>query len=171
MAPPQFLSRLNWRLMLIHLVACWLFIHALNTLAYLHDPELVSFFRDHPDYKEPDKFLHEFGRYGTARTDRQLRWIGYGEVAGLLAGFVLSLFIAIKNHWYWLNSLVVLFFLILLRVLKVSVWHYLKIMFLTPGSIFKELSVGYLLVNGLVMLGLGLMLFFGKKVIAFINSG
>jgi hypothetical protein len=174
MALPRFFYKLNWRLMLIHLVACWLFINAFRTLSYLHDPELISFIAHlhRPDFKHPDKFLKDISRFGGfgLRLTYLLLWAEGGAIAGLLAGFAVSLFIAIKKHWYWLNSLVVFVVLALLGVLKVSVWQYLKVILLKPGLVFKTFSVGYFLVNGLVMLGLGLLLFFGDKVIIFINS-
>jgi hypothetical protein len=168
MPAPQFISRLNWRLIVVHLAACWLFINAFWMFSYLHDPELIAFVRDHRppvgvDHKHNDAYLKEFDRFGSGRITYTLIWAAYGEMA--------ALFLVIKKHWYWLNSLIVFAAFILFGLLKVEIWRYVGSVFSTPGRLFKAESIGYLLVNGLVMLGLGVLLFFSNKIIAFINSG
>jgi hypothetical protein len=158
--------------MLIHLVACWLFMNAFILFSYLHDSELVAFIGNHPysDYKDKGKYLDELGHFGIGRIAGLSLWAGYSSMVGFLVGIGLSLFVVIKKRWYWLNSLLIFVTMILLGVLKVPAWKYLKVVFLEPGEIFKELSVGYFLTNGLVMLALGSLLFFWNKIIAFISS-
>jgi len=96
-------------------------------------------------------------------------WISLSKPIGLLTGFLISLAITIKKHWYWVNSLIVFLLASLLLRYHLFGWNYLSYIFMALGAVFKEYSIGYFLVNGLVMLTIGLMLFFLKQVQKFIS--
>jgi hypothetical protein len=48
-------------------------------------------------------------------------------------------------------------------------WHFLKYIFLKPGLLFKS-DIAFYLTNGLIMLAIGLLLFFMKWSVRFING-
>jgi hypothetical protein len=153
MALSNFLSKLNWRLILIHLCACWFFIYSFQVLVYLHDYNFVSIILKYP--KNPEKWPFDAHRFYN-----DILWLGLSKYIGLLTGFLISLAICIKRHWFWLNSLIVFLVAFLLSRFYLFGWRYLKHIFLAPGSLFKENSFRYFLVNGLIMLIIGLVLFF-----------
>ena len=150
--------KLNWRLLLIHLVACWLFVYAFNSLFFLIDYSFIKTLRQ-SELKRP---------YDGHRLTIDLLWISYGGLIGLLVAFGISLLIAVKNKWHWINCLIILLVVFLLERFDIA-WPYLKHIFLAPGRLVKS-EIAYFLVNGTVMLTLGLLLFFLKPIKQFINS-
>jgi hypothetical protein len=99
---PQFITRLNWRLIVVHLAACWLFINAFWMFSYLHDPELIAFVRDHRppvgvDHKHNDAYLKEFDRFGSGRITYTLIWAAYGRWPVYWQALVFLYFSSSKN--------------------------------------------------------------------------
>jgi hypothetical protein len=162
----NFISKLNWRLILIHLIACGFFIYSFLVFSYLHDHKFLMGFLNRPKnwFHNPQNWHFDISTFSNAAL-----WISLSKPLGLLIGFLISLAITIKKHWYWVNSLIVFFVAFLLLRYNLFGWHYLSYVFLVPGSLFKEYSIGYFLVNGLLMLAIGLLLFFLRRVQQFIN--
>ena len=162
----NFLSKLNWRLMVIHLIAYWFFIHSFLMFSYLHDNKFLMILLNHSKswFNNPKGW-----RFDVSSFSIDMLWINLSKPIGLLTGFLISLAITIKKRWYWVNSLIVFLVAALLLRFHLFGWHYLSYVFLAPGSVFKEYSIGYFLVNGLVMLTIGLMLFFLKWPTQFIT--
>jgi hypothetical protein len=161
----DFVPILNWRLILVHLIACWFFIGAFLQFSHLHDPKLIDlryYFNDHN--------IKTFSQLDRNRILDGLSWSLYGELLGRLIGFLISFFISKKQNWYWVNSGLVLLVGFSLNGFDLFGWHYLKIIFLEPGSFFKYATIWYFLINGSVMLAIGLLLFFWRRAIQFINS-
>jgi len=168
MALSNFISKLNWRLIIVHLVACGFFIYSFKMFSYLHDNKFLMGLLNHPKnwIANPQNW-----HFNAITLSYDLLWIGLSQVVGLLVGFMISLMITIKNQWYWVNSLIVFVLGMIFSKFNLFGWKYLKIIFLTPGSFFKDYSIGYLLVNGLVMLTIGCLLFFLRWPKHFINRG
>ena len=151
--------------MLVHLIACWFFIYSFLIFSYLHDHQFLMNFLNQPkSWFDHPKSWH----FDPSKLTIDLLWINLSKGVGLLAGFLTSLAIAIKKHWYWINSLIVFLVAILLLKFDIFSWQYLRRIFLAPGSLFKGYSIGYFLVNGSIMLAIGIMLFFLKRIENFI---
>jgi len=152
-------SNLNARLIIIHLIAFWFFFYAFQTFAFLHDPDLliprlaamihVTF----PQRFNFDKTLIE-----------QL-----GNL-GILVAYVISWFIASKWNWHWINGVIVFVIAFALGNLKWFGWDTLSGIILAPGKLFNKAVVN-ILVNGTIMLAVGLALLLLKGVIKYINNG
>ena len=153
----QFVSKLNWRLMLVHLIACWFFIYASMELAALYD---INIFKELKDIRS---------NAVQRRIFYDAIWVSLGEDAGVLTAFIISLVLSIKHRWYWLNSVIVLLVGFFLNRFDLFGWQFLKHIFLKPGLLFKS-YIGYYLTNGLIMLTIGLLLFFLKWSVRFING-
>ncbi|WP_426668741.1 hypothetical protein ACPPVU_21215 [Mucilaginibacter sp. McL0603] len=164
----NFLSKLNWRLMVIHFIACWFFIYAFQQLAFLHDIELSKAYMSTKS-TDNSKMLAIIKRFGYNRIYIETLWINLGGPVGFFTGFVISLLISLKNKWYWLNSVIVFVVIFLLMRYGLLGWHYLKQIFLSPGDLFKSITA-YFLTNGLIMMAIGLCLFFMRWSIRFING-
>ena len=143
--------------MLIHFIAFWFFIHAFEQLSALHDP---SFF---------DDYKHNGTRITAARISKEAIGFALGSTVGLLAGLVISLLLSLKYKWYWLNSVIVFVLIILLKWFSLLGWEYLKHIVLAPGNLFESIPISFL-ANGLIMLAIGLSLFFMRWSIRFING-
>jgi hypothetical protein len=157
----NFVSKLNWRLIVIHLIACWFFIYSFQELFVLHDFEfLMMIGRAIRPQKIAPFILYD-----------DMIWSHGGNLIGLLAGFLISFMISVKQHWYWVNSLIVFLIAYLLLRFHLSGWQFLRIIFLAPGGLSKYDTIGFYLINGLVMLIIGLLLFFLPGSIHLIKSG
>lgn len=57
-----------------------------------------------------NKLLFEFDKQGFTALDfvNFIFWSNVGKTVGLLIAFIISLIIAKKNKWFWVNSLIVL---------------------------------------------------------------
>ena len=159
MTHPNSISRLNWRLILIHVIATWFFIQSFFILSFLHDVKGIEVFTD--------KWQTE--SFDETRYKNVMYWMYTSPYVGLLVAFIISLSISIKRKWWWLNSLLVFILSYMLKRLDLDGWHYLKIIFLTPGQFFNHHSAWYYLANGLPMLMLGFVLFYSKWTNRFIT--
>jgi len=177
MALSNFLSKLNWRLILVHFIACWFIFKAFDYFGICYDYHFMKDFYNH----------HHFSKH---MTDNEFRSINVNDwkrilndgmiinivpVASLLITLILSLTISIRKKWFWVNAVFVFFvafsLLILWRVFKIEItpWTLLGYIFRAPGYFFKG-TIWYFIINGSVLLAIGLALFFWKKIIRFIDG-
>jgi hypothetical protein len=107
-------------------------------------------------------------RFGAERIADASIWMSLSGVIGILTAFIISLVIVRYRHWYWVNSL--LAFLLACLICRYDVaWHYLKIVFLSPGDVFNKLLFK-IIINGLLILAIGFLLLFLNGVARFINK-
>jgi hypothetical protein len=116
-------------------------------------------------------YHHKYDHLSNIRISAWFRWKAIGSFLGLITAFLISLLISRKQNWYWVNSVFVLSISFLSGRVGAFGWRYLKIIFLKPGSFFGDYTIGDFLTNGLVMLAIGLLLFFLPGSIQFIKSG
>ena len=157
--PRDILAKLNWRLLVIHFIACFLFVYGFKLFGILHDLGIVSVYNK---YKKIDSLA-------ISRISIDAVWVATAQLVGLLSSYLLSLFISIKHKWSRVNSLVVLVVSYFLWRAGLFGWSQLSFIFLAPGSFFKDDVIWFYLINGSVMLGFGLMLFYSKWTIQFID--
>jgi hypothetical protein len=155
----EVLKRLNWKLILVHFIATWLLIHSFYILSYLHDIEFTEFIMKNrsqvPDFDEIP--------FDTKRMSDFFMITGVSKFIGLLVAFIISLSISIYRKWFWLNSVLVLLITYTLFRLDFLLWDYLKVIFRFIGGFMPNIILDFL-VDGLVMLFLGLLIFFSKKI-------
>jgi len=154
----DFKAKLNWRLILVHIAACWFFFHAFRILSQLYDLPFVEAIKHSSNMKQ----------FGAERITYDALWFSLGGNIGILVAFVLSLIASKIRHWYWVNSLLAFLLACLLCRFDFA-WHYLKIIFLTPGDLFHTL-LWQLITNGSIMLAIGLLLLFLNGVARFIDG-
>ena len=166
MTTRNFISRLNWRQILIHFIATWFFVFAFQTLFYLNDIKLIDIIRQ----SGQENITKALNANGTSTSDllNFTRLIGVGSTVGLLVAFIISLTISIKRHWFWVNSVIVLVATYFLNWFGLLGWTSLKQIFLTPGQIFANTILEFL-VNAIFLLTLGLLMFFLRRPTEFID--
>ncbi len=159
-----FLARINWRQVLVHAVAFWFVSHAFETLYYLFDLKIVDAAKS--SEMNMKEMLQE---QGITIEELQMFLVckSLSGSIGLLFAFFLSLLMSIRRKWFWLNSLLSLVLTILL--FRAHVWYYTKYLFYYPGRLFSN-SIIELLINGILLLAIGLLLFFSKPIIRLISG-
>jgi hypothetical protein len=155
-----FLSNFNIRVILLHLVTFWLFFYAGQTFCFLHDrnffnPTYGSVFRS----QYADVYKHDLVLI------RQM-----GNVSLLLA-YVLAWFVSSKHGWHWINDAITFVIAFALANLDWFGGDHLAPVFLVPGKIFIPNSWESYVLDGLVMMALGLLVLYSKRLIGFINRG
>jgi hypothetical protein len=164
MALSNFLSKLNWRLMLVHFIAYWFIYHGTRQLAYLYDYDFLEKLAN--NYYN---LKNHYRGFDGNRLSMDLLYVGYASFVGLLAAILISLIVSIKHKWSWLNSVIVLLMAFTVCLFNRFYWHHIRIIFQAPGSIFKS-DWAFILTNGLMMLAVGLCLFFWKGITRFIDG-
>ena len=164
----KFIERLNWRQVAVHFIATWFFMYSFQTLAVLHNINLIGTVRQ----STKENLIERLNENGTAASDvfNFTLWTGIGNTIGLLVAFIISLTIAIRRNWFWFNSLIVLILAYTLSWFNLLGWRYLRNIFLTPGEIFKNTTLEFL-TNGIILLTIGLFIFFLTKGNKFIAIG
>ena len=170
MALSQHLSKFNWRLMLVHFFACLFLIHSFRDFYFLNDfklkMDLLSRFQKNKgiDFKGLPLAIDSMW------ISHLLLWsilVGY---IGLLTGFLISLMISIRHHWYWVNSLIVFIVTFVLIRFGIFNWKYVYYIFQFAEIPFKRTNPWCYITNGAVMLSIGLLLFFLRRSIIFIDK-
>lgn len=161
------MSRLNWRQILTHFLAFWFFIHAFETLSYLSDTRILEVVHYSKKQELEQKFIDN--RISSVDLSYYAIWIDTSGFFGLLVAFSISLAISIRRHWFWLNSLIVFIMTFILYKFALLGWTYLKEIFWSIGHVFRD-TVTEFAVNGLVLLSIGLLIFFLKKPNTFIEN-
>jgi len=158
------IQRLNWRQILIHCIASWFFIFAFQTFGYLQNPKMIDLVIN--GNEKTKELLNN--RSAEDVLNISLYPIIMGTF-GLILAFIISLLISKKHHWFWSNSLLAFLIIYVLRWFDVLGWPILKIFFLTPGLVFKNISL-YLITNATILLLLGIFTFFNNRLQKFISN-
>ncbi|MGG9961178.1 hypothetical protein [Ferruginibacter sp. SUN106] len=164
----KFIARLNWRQVLIHFIATWFFMYSFQTLAVLHNTNLIDILR-HSDKGDLSEALSK-KQVSATEVSYFVMWTSLSNTFGSLVAFIISLAISIKRKWFWFNSIIVFVLVFILSRYEQLGWNFLKNIFLTPGEIFGNIILEYL-ANGIILLTLGLLTFFSGKANKFIAPG
>ena len=151
-----FFSNFIVRLLVIHFIAFWLFVWAAQTFAFLHDYTFLFMFVEHINRLNfPERYKAD------------LTIIEQAGNIGLLVGYVISWFISNKKKWHWINSLVIFLLVFLLKNFFLN--NFINHIFLVRGGPFKIYTVWGHILFGTALTAIGLVLFFSKRVIRFID--
>ena len=163
----NFITRLNWRQILIHSVAFWFFIYAFQTLSYLHDAKLMDAMKL-SNTQDAINGLTDNGMTSSELANLQL-WTGISGQAGLLVALIISVTISIKRHWFWINSFIAFIVIYFLYKFDLLGWTYLRNIFWYLGQRFNNSTTEFLF-NGIVLLVIGLLILFLKGPNRFIEN-
>lgn len=163
----NFISRLNWRQVLLHFVAFWFFIHAFQTLSYLYDTALIDTVRNSKG-QVTEQMLAESG-LNAADLTYFVFWTGISGFIGLLLAFIISLTISIRRGWFWANALTTFILTYLFYRYNLLGWTFLKRIFWYFGLQFNNATVEFIF-NGTVLIAIGLLIFFLRRPIQFIEN-
>ena len=151
------ISKLNWRLILLHFAAMWFFMNSFRWFGNLHDTSILNIYinQSGDKWKEAMHKLHAYQIFNI---------VAYPVIAasiGMFVGFIISIIIVIRKKLFWLNSLLAFLLIYLLSWLDLLDFPIIKIIIGFPG---RYINNAYLLVivNGCISLIIGLVLFFSK---------
>jgi hypothetical protein len=134
-------------------------------LSYLSNVELSELFR-HSSNVERELFKQN---YGVTTLSDLATVLSIGSLLGYLIAFIIALLICKKQRFYWLNSIISLVIFWIIGKFNLTGWNYLKTIFLSPGELTS--GVWYYLINGFLMIGLGVaLLFVANKIISNIKK-
>lgn len=162
-----FILKLNWRQILVHIIATWFFMYAFQILSCLHHINLLDIVRE-PNDQLRSQLLRKNGTDASDLTYFSLI-TSISSMIGLITAFIVSFTISLKQHWFWVNSVLVLVIAYSLSWVDFSAWSFLKNIFLTPGEIFSNTYLKFLF-NEIILLTFGLLFFYFKKINQFINN-
>ena len=133
------LHKLNWRLIIIHFLAVWFMMVSLRSFAFLYDYQFFLVLvkakfgsHQHTDDKQLNDVFKAYPHW-YARLVKDQMYIEFSTFAGAMIAFFTSLFITIKKHWFWLNSLIAFLILYLLHCLKIVGQSYLPFYLIKAG--------------------------------------
>lgn len=156
----KFLQQLNWRLIIVHLIAFWFFYYGAQTLAFLKDipfaqPDLNAIIKaaQKPRYEFDKNFIEQMGNIG------------------LVLAYILSWYVSWKRNWHWINGVIAFIAAFALGYYNWFGWDHLSDFFLAPGRLFRSHPIVNFIISGGIMLILGLLLLFWKKIQRFIDKG
>jgi hypothetical protein len=151
----------------MHFIASWFFIYAFQTLSYLFDTKLIDIVR-HSEGQGTINALIDNDITASDLVYIQV-WTNISGLFGLFTAFIISLTITIKRHWFWANALstfIVTYFLYSFDLLG---WTYIKQFFWYLGQRFNNSTAEFLL-NGIILLTIGILFFFLKQTNQFIEN-
>lgn len=157
----NFIHKINWPLIAIHLVATFFMIIAARQFAMLNDIGIIKSI-DKYGLEGSLKHLYKDGNY-SSRIAYFLIWTNLSGLIGLLFGFLISLGLTIKKKMFSLNALIV--FIIALLLNRFGLFHIkiINTIFFSLGSLVSHFGLEYeFIINGTILLTLGLFIFFNK---------
>jgi hypothetical protein len=168
MKEKSLLSKLNWRQILIHFLAFWFFIYAFKMLSYLYDTRLVDIARQ-SDSRDLNQELID-NNISSAQFVNFTIWTETSSFIGLLTAFVISLAISTRKNWHWLNTVIAFIIGNVLLRFNLLGWTFLQRSLWRTGRVFGDMKTEFL-VNGILLLTIGLLIFFSKRSSGFIEKG
>ena len=172
----QVISKINWRLILIQLVAYWFLYEAAVFFSFLYDDHFFfSYTKLHPGTIR----LTETGSNGRSkdhyiRLANDSRYILNLTAISLLVAPILSTATCLLRRWFWLNALITFILAVSLFILwkqfeiELTPSTILGFILNKPGYLFKD-TFWFLIANGSFSLLIALFLFFSKSIARYIT--
>ncbi|GGF07271.1 hypothetical protein [Flavobacterium limi] len=154
-------NKINWRIIVVHIVATFFIIFATKQFAQLNDIELI---------KLVDK-------YGVENSIKQLKndpnspsriayylfWNGASNLIGLIIAFLISLIICIQKKVFWLNGLIVFIVGLIFNKLGLLNGHTISRIFFSFYELFPHAAVQCkFFINGTILFLTAIFIFFNK---------
>ena len=162
-----FISKINWRQILIHFVAFWFFILSFQTLSYLHNIKLIKILQ-HSNESSLNKDLSDNGIKSSEFVNTMI-WINVSGFFGLLIAGSISLAISIRRHWLWVNTLIAFIMIYIFNRLNFLGWHNLMRLVWYLCRTLNNSTFVFLFI-GIIFLISGILMFSLKRTIRFIEN-
>lgn len=163
----KFISKINWRQVIVHFIAFWFFSHAFLTFSRLHNIKLTEIARNSNGMISNATFIEN---KITGDDLVEFLWLkDLSPLVGLMASFIWALLISKKRHWFWVNSFLAFIAFCFLLSYDLLGWNFLGPLFWKPGKIFDNIVLEFLF-NGFILLAAGLLFFYFRPVTDFIES-
>ena len=162
MTPLPYFSKINGKLIGLHLVAGWFLMTGFYTISFLTNIYFAEEFKNITPFsgeawwgQVPNSFVSTIILSG---------------FAGLIFSFLISLLICIRKKWFWMNAVIVLILSLLFVKFYWLLWNTVKPFAWFTGEIFNTIFLEFL-INGILLLFIGLFIFFSKWTNQFIQKG
>ncbi|WP_157499490.1 hypothetical protein [Flavobacterium beibuense] len=159
----NFISKLNWRLILVHVLAACFFVYSAHSLSYFYDIEMVRMTLD----KTLDSMEHIISPVRIAYATLFISVSGY---IGVVVGTIASLLLCKKYKWFKGNSIVVLLISSLFYKFDIIEWLFINSVFYFPARLFHHFEAK-LITHSVVLFMFGVLCLFNKRIIRFIETG
>ena len=157
--------KLNLRQIALHFIAFCFLYYSFKTFSFLSNTKIIDIFIQH------NQDIYEAVKNKGITTTELAHFDFLTKIAGtigLLFAFFISLTISIKRKWFWVNSLIIFIAAFLLAKFDLG-WFYLKKFLLFPGHFLTNTHSEFI-VNGTILLAVGLLIFFLKPTNKFIEN-
>lgn len=162
----KFIEKLNIRLIIVHVSATLFLLLAAKRISLLYNFNLIEAY-----YNYGTEFLdHINGNIG-----ERIASFFYGTLFSHLAAFIISFIISFaiskRKNIYWMNSVFVLIISFILNYLGFLQLEFIKFSGNAVGNLFVSFGLKYVIViNCVVLLTLGLVVYFNKWSMRFIQK-
>lgn len=153
-------SKINLKLIVIHLFAGWFIMAGFYTFSYLTNIQLAERFKSFTPFTGS-------AWWGNSNSDFALT-LTFAGLAGLFVSCIISLAICLHKKWYWINAGIVIMLSIFLFKFYWEIWNITKPVAWFAGDKIENIVLGFL-INGLILLSIGIILFFSKFTNQFIQ--
>ena len=158
---PNLIYKINWRIILLHIVATIFIILCAQQFAKLNDIEIIKLV-DKYGAENALKQLQKDTNYPSRISDFLL-WNSISNLIGLLTAFILSFTIIIKKKMFWLNSLIIFILGLLFIRLGLFKNQIINTLFYSFGDLFPNFGLLYkYIINGTILLIFALLIFFNR---------
>ena len=158
---PNLIYKINWRIILLHIVATIFIILCAQQFAKLNDIEIIKLV-DKYGAENALKQLQKDTNYPSRISDFLL-WNSISNLIGLLTAFILSFIIIIKKKMFWLNSLIIFILGLLFIRLGLFKNQIINTLFYSFGDLFPNFGLLYkYIINGTILLIFALLIFFNR---------
>ena len=158
---PNFIFKINWRIIILHIVATIFIILSAKQFALLNDIEIIKLV-DKYGAENAIKQLKKESDF-SIRIVYFLLWNNMSILIGLLIAFILSFIIIIRNKMFWLNSLIIFVTELLFIRLGLFKNQIINTLFYSFGDMFPNFGILYKsIINGTILLIFALFIFFNR---------
>lgn len=158
----DFINKINWRLIAIHLIGTFFIVLAARQFIFLNDMGIIKSF---DKYGYPDAFKHLVKEENfMVRFSHFTLWNNLAPIIGILIAFIISLFLTIKKKIFWLNAVIVFAIALLLNKLGLFENSTLDDLFFPIGKMAIRFGLQFkFITNGTVYALVGILFFFSKQ--------
>jgi hypothetical protein len=156
------ISKLNWRLIMIHLIATTFVIYGMRQFAWLTDIDLNDALSKYGiDFQK--HLLRTNDLTDTKRFLLYISRISYTCLAALILSFAISTILTIKWKIHWLNPFIVLIGGFLFYRFRIFNYSFYSSPTNFIGDSFSKFGLQFpFIINGVILLTIGLFLYFSR---------
>lgn len=138
MESPSLITRIDKKLLLLHIIAAWFLAHSFYAFALLGSVDMIEVYRNTPPGELSD--LMQRKGYRTADVVYLLMGQVIAKQIGLIFAILISFLICRIKRKHWINAVLVLVIMEAVAWIDSSVWNYTSYFFWWPGRLFAGLT-------------------------------